>query len=742
MTARHRAFGAPARRLLFLAALLAMSSPGARAQAKNWPSEGPPRALEEHPVTFPPYAMKTLANGLQVVAVPHHEQPSVSLRLIVRAGAAQDPDGKPGVAELAAALLDQGTTTRSAEQIADAIDSIGGALGTGAGSDLSYINAVVMKDSFNVALDLVSDLAQHPAFAPEEIERQRQQALSGMRVSYDDPEFLADAVFDRLVYGSHPYGRPAGGTPETLASLTRNDLLAFHRAWFGANDAILAVVGDVTSDEAFAGAERAFGTWGRAASDLGTPVDPPAPSRRLLIVDRPGAVQTEIRVGNIAIPRRNDDYTALDLATKILGGEGANRLHRVLRSERGLTYSASADFNALKQTGDIVAQTNTRSETTGETLRLMIDEVWKLIHERVGDRELEGAKQYATGSFPLTIETPSQIALQVLNAVFFGLNMNDLQTFRARVGAVDVDDVQRVARSYLHPDKLTIVLVGDASAFVKQLPGAGFDKYEIIPAAELDLAAPDLRRRTAPTRGQYRPAAFFQGGRNGRQDAGKTGRPEDVKGAKALLDKAIAAKGGLAKLQSIKTVHSEGTMIVTDLSGPVPFKVVANIEYPERFRIDADMPGGKIAQVYADGRYWVIDPDGKANEMPEEGRPSIRASVQRDMIALLVKAAAGRLVLREVDSDEPVLAGLEISGPDMAPVTLYVNRDNGLIDRARYVAPEGRVEERYADYRNVDGIQIPFHTVVRRPGLTSIERDVRTIKFNVPLAPGIFQKPS
>jgi zinc protease len=702
----------------------------ASAQVKDWPNDRPPRQLEEHPVKFPPYAVKTLANGLQVVAVSHHEQPAVTLRLIVRAGAAQDPDDKPGVADLAAALLDQGTPTRSAEQIADAIDSIGGALGTGAGSDLSYVNAVVMKDSFDFALDLVSDLVQHPAFAPEEIERQRQQALSGMRVSYDDPEFLANAVFDRLVYGRHPYGRPAGGTPETLTSLTRNDLLAFHRAWFGANNAILAVVGDVTSDEAFAGAERAFGTWGRAAAEAARPVDPPPPVRRLLIVDKPGAVQTEIRVGNIAIPRKDDDYTALDLATKILGGEGANRLHRVLRTERGLTYGASADFNALKQTGDIVAQTNTRSETTGETLRLMIDEVWKLIRDRVGDRELAGAKEYLTGSFPLTIETPSQIALQVLNAVFFGLNMNDLQTFRERVGAVDVDAVQRVARNYLHPDKLTIVLVGDATAFVKQLPGAGFDKYEIIPASELDLAAPDLRRRTVQTRGvQYRPAAFVQA-------------KAAANAAKALLDKAIAAKGGLARLQNIKTVRSEGTMIVTDLAGPVPFKVVANIEYPDRFRIDADMPGGKVAQVYAQGRYWVVDPDGKANEMPEEGRPAIKASIQRDMIALLVNAATGKLVLREVDSDEPALAGLEISGADMAPVTLYINRDNGLIDRTRYVASEGRVEERYADYRNVDGIQIPFHTVVRRPGLTSIERDVRTIKLNVPLAPGIFQKPS
>jgi hypothetical protein len=183
-------------------------------------------------------------------------------------------------------------------------------------------------------------------------------------------------------------------------------------------------------------------------------------------------------------------------------------------------------------------------------------------------------------------------------------------------------------------------------------------------------------------------------------------------------------------------------MIVTDLGGPVPFMVVANIAYPDKFRIDADMPGGKVVQVYAAGRYWVIDPDGKANEMPEEGRPAIKASIQRDMIALLVNAAAGTLVLREVDSDESALAGLEISGRDMAPVTLFIKRDNFLIDRVSYTGPEGRVEERFADYRSVDGVQIPFHTVVRRPGLTSIERDVRTIRFNVPIAAGIFEKPS
>jgi zinc protease len=719
-------------RLALVASLLALSpvSTGRlSAQSRSWPTERPPRALPAHEITFPPYEMRTLPNGLQVIAVSHHEQPVVSLRLIVRAGAAQDPENRPGVAALAAALLDQGTTTRSAARIASTIDSIGGALGTGAGPDMTSITSIVMKDSLGLGLDLVADLAQHPTFAPDELERQRQQALSGMRVGYDDPEFLANVVFDRLVYGSHPYGRPQSGTPETVAAVTRDDLIAFHRKWFGANNAILAIVGDVGAEEAFTGAERAFGSW--AGVDLPAPgrVPPPAPSRRVVVIDKPGAVQTEIRVGHVGLPRNHADYMAMDLASKILGGEGANRLHRVLRSERGLTYGASADFNALKESGEIVAQTNTRSATTGETLRLIVDEIWKLLHEPVGDRELAGAQEYLTGSFPLTVETPSQIATQILNVVFFGLNLNDLQTFRDRVNAVTRDDISRVVNAYLHPDKLTVVLVGDASTFAKQLPAAGFDQFDVIPASDLDLSSPDLRRKAASTGGGYRPVVSLQ-----------PAKRAPAVNAKTLLDKAIAAKGGLAKLEAIRTVRAETATTVRSETGTITFASTASIEYPDRFRLDSDTPGGKLAQVFADGRYWVQDASG-AKEMPAEGRAPMQSAIQHDIIRLLVKAGSGNLVVREIDSDDPRLGAVEISGGGMSPLSLYINRDNGLIEKARYVAVEGRSEELYSDYRDVNGVQFAFHTVLKRGSLPEIERDVKTIHYNVRLPPGLFVKP-
>jgi zinc protease len=467
-------------------------------RAKDWRSSRAPKPLKARDVAFPPYEVRTLANGLRVIVVSHHEQPAVSVRLIVRAGAAQDPRGKAGLATLAASLLDQGTATRSAADIADTIDYVGGALGTGSGTDLSFVNVLVLKDSFELAMDLAADIVRNPAFEAAEIERQRQQMLSALQVNHQDPEYLAGVVIDRLVYGFHPYGVPSAGTPESVAGLSREDLVAFHGTWFAPNNALLAIVGDLTAEEAFKGAERAFGAWRRAEVPAAVFGEPPDPTRRVVLIDRPGAVQTEIRVGNLAIPRKHRDYDALDLAVKILGGEGANRLQRVLRSERQLTYGASADIQSLKQSGAIVAETDTRSEATGEALRIVVEEFWRLQRDLVDEVELRDAKAYLTGHFPLTIETPDAIALQVLNVLFYELDVKDLQTQRERVERVSADDVQRVSRVYLRPSRLAIVLVGDASQVAPQLKGAGFPEFELIGMDELDLTSATLRRPRTP----------------------------------------------------------------------------------------------------------------------------------------------------------------------------------------------------------------------------------------------------
>lgn len=468
----------------------------AQTQARDWPSERPPAPLAAREAKFPPYERKVLANGMQVIAVLHHEQPVVSMRLLVRAGSAQDPQGKPGVADLAAALLDQGTTTRSSQDIADQIDFIGGALGAGAGTDLTFANTVVLKDSFAFGMELLNDVVRNPAFAPEEIDRQKEQAISSLRVSSRDPDYIADAVFNRLVYGFHPYGMPGGGTAETISRISRADLLEFHRQFFVPNNMVLAVVGDVTSDEAFSTADRVFGNWPRAEIPVRRVTELPAATRRLVIIDKPDSVQTEIRIGALAIPRKHPDYLAWDLAVKVLGGEGANRLHQVLRSARGLTYGAEADTDARKDAGAYVAQTDTRTETTAEALRLAVDEFTRLQREKVGVRELGEAQAYLSGSFPLTIETPNEIATQILNVAFYELPEDEVGSFRERVLSVTPDDIQRVARAYIRPDRLSIVLVGNARQFVQQLAALGFTNIEIIGIDQMDLMSPTFKKET------------------------------------------------------------------------------------------------------------------------------------------------------------------------------------------------------------------------------------------------------
>ena len=725
-----------------------LSASAASAQAVNWPTEAPPRPLAPRAVTFPPYEIRTLSNGMQVIAVLHHEQPAVSIRLLVRAGSTHDPQGKVGVSSLAASLLNQGTTTKSAQQIADLVDNTGAAMGTGSGPDLTFINMVVMKDSFGFGMDMLADVARNPVFAAEEIDRQKQQILSGLQVNVQDPDYVASVVFDRLVYGFHPYGMPPSGTPATLASITRQDLQTYHRNYFVPNNMVLAIVGDVTSEEAFAGAERVFGRWARAEMPAVATIDPPQPTRRIIVIDKPDAVQTAVRVGQLTIPRKHADYLALDLAVKILGGEGGNRLHRVLRSERGLTYGASADTEAWKTAGHVVAETDTRTETTGEALRLMVDEFSRLQRDRVLARELSDAQAYQAGSFPITIETPNDIATQILNIVINDLPIGEIETFRERVQAITPDDIQRVARQYVRPDRLSIVLVGNASAFVPQLRAVGFTDVEVIPIGELDLMSATLRRtgRAAAPAGTPALAQLPAARRVAYVPQTGVVAPTDAR-AMMVLQQVVAAKGGLETLKSVRTVVADAETSFRMEQGTLASTTKTYVSYPDKFRVDANVGGQQVVQVYNAGAAWTRNPAG-IQDVPAPMRDEFAASVRRDMIPLLIGASEGTLtvtLLPEQGSEGRVLRVLEISGLGVAPVRLYVD-GQGFVARQNYASagPDGRAEqaeEVFSDYRSVNGIQVPFRADLVRRGTVILSRTLTDVAINGPIDDRLFARP-
>jgi zinc protease len=724
------------RRVLALAALAAAWPAPSAAQVRNWPAEVAPKPLAARPVSFPPYEVRTLPNGLRVVVVAHHEQPAVSLRMLVSAGTAQDAATRLGVANMVASMLDQGTSTRTARQIAESVDAIGGDLVIGAGTDVTVASLTALRDRVADGLALLADIVQAPAFRPDEIERQRAQWRSALRVSYQDPDYVASVVVKRIVYGLHPYGLPAQGTPASVERLTRADLVDFHQRYFAPGNCILAVVGDIGAAEAFAAVEKAFGAWPAREVIRTLMLGPPPPARRVVVVDMPGAVQTEIRVGQLGLMRTSADFTATDLAVRVLGGDGANRLQQILRTRRGLTYGASADLNSHRMLGDIVAETDTRPEAAGEALRVIVDEFARLQRERVDPRELEEARAFLAGSYPLSIESPDQIGAKVVTALFYGLPLPDLATFRERVNAVTADDIQRVTRAHLKPDRLSIVLVGYGPFILNELARLGFRGAEWIRIETLDLTSADLRGPPLDARPAVPPVTTVQGMSKA-----------DWEQVRVVVDEAITAAGGIDVLRGVKTLRATARTVMQTPAGPLRATTRTYLEYPGRMRVDATLPAGDVVQGYNDGHAWLKDATG-VRDAPEPMREEFAQGLRRDWIALLLAAADNR-VLGRLLPDERGLGGrplrvVELWAEGLPPVRVALDAATHLISSVSYetgkAGARATVRESYADYRDVKGVKIPFTAVVRRDDAVMLERTITDVQINVTFAPGFFEK--
>jgi zinc protease len=453
----------------------------------------PPKPAKE--IHFPPFEERTLANGLHLVVVEQHETPSLSLQLLVQAGGkVHAPAARAGLADATAALLREGTQTRSSQQLAAAIDSVGGSLDSTASLESSFVSVRLTSDQLDLGLDLLSDVVLRPSFPAEELERWRNQALGGLQIQQSDPGYLATAAFERAVFGSHPYGLPSAGTLESVQALTRDDLVAFHRRQYVPNDAILAIVGDVKAAEAFAKAERFFGAWKHGEASRVPPVEAGDAKRRIVVVDKPDAVQTEVRVGQIGLPFRDPDHFVSEVYDTLVGGNSSSRLFEEVRRKRGLAYGAYTEFRMATQPGWFVASTSTKSDSTVEAVGVMLDVLQGMGEAEVPADELTRRKTYITGAFPLEIETPDGVAAKVLEAMKFGYGKEFLESYRDRIDAVTAGQVKSFATRRIHPDRMLIVLVGNAKVFAADLEKR-FGKPETIPLPDLDLLQPDLRKR-------------------------------------------------------------------------------------------------------------------------------------------------------------------------------------------------------------------------------------------------------
>ncbi|HVZ47851.1 MAG TPA: insulinase family protein [Gemmatimonadaceae bacterium] len=476
------------------------------AAGQQFPST-PPAPLPIKAAQFPPFGEATLANGVRLLVVTNHRLPTLSMSLAFAAGDRYDPAGKAGLAGMVAGLLTKGAGTRDADAVAAAIEGVGGSIGGGSGPDFLTVSVNLLSENAKLGFDLMADAVIRPTFDPKEVELARTQALSGLQLAQSQPASIASRIFARELYGAHPYA--VSPDPASVKAITRDDLVAFQKARLRPSGALLVVAGDITLAQAKALADGAFRGWTGAAPAMTASAAPPQrTSTEIVLVHRPGSVQSNIVAGNLTWPPSNPQAYAAAVANMVLGGGSDARLFLILREQKGWTYGAYSSFTRLKEMGYFTASAEVRTEVTDSSLTEMLAQMRRIGAEPVSAAEFDAAKSALVGRFPLQVETSAQVAGQVSTARLLGLPADYVQTYRQKLAAVTPATALAAAKAGIQPDRALIVVVGDGAKVYDKLKaiapvrivtpdGTPLKPEDLtVKAAALDLAMDRLAART------------------------------------------------------------------------------------------------------------------------------------------------------------------------------------------------------------------------------------------------------
>lgn len=465
------------------------------------PAPGTPR-----PYDFPAVTRSRLANGLTVMVADLPGRPLVSATIVVPVGAADEPASDAGATVLAARALTEGTEHYDAVELTEAAERLGASLHAEAGWDATSVGIDVPSTRLEPALELLAEVLLRPVFPVIEVERLRDERLNDLLQAQADPRRRADETYIGTIYAqASPYHRPSAGIRETVERLEDAVVRRAYERILDPARATLVVGGDLGGQDVAAIADRLFGSWSRHASATasGPVVDQGAGTGRLVrVVHRPGSVQTEIRIGHPGLPRRVPDYHAVSVMSAILGGLFNSRLNMQLREAKGYTYGAGAGFDMRRGAGPFTARAAVNTEVTVPAVIDMLAELERMRDTRVEAGELEAARDFLVGVFPLRFETPGAVVGAVAGLAIHDLPLDELTGYRARIEAVDIDAVSSAAQAHLAVDRAAIVLVGDVDAFGAGLEAAGLGRLVIDrdePAAAQLASEPEAAAAVGPT---------------------------------------------------------------------------------------------------------------------------------------------------------------------------------------------------------------------------------------------------
>jgi zinc protease len=698
------------------------SSPGAAQTATA--RQQPPPPASERPFDFPAHTTTKLENGLTVFVVEDHRQPVVSITVMIPgAGSSSHPGTKAGLAAMTAALLRQGTTSRSAQQVAETIDRVGGSLNASASADVTQASVTVVTTALETGVELLSDVVRNPTFAPEEIQRWRRQTLSGLQVSYSDPAYLQDVVSQRVAYGDHPYGFPVDGFPSTVGALSKEDVTAFFRERYTPSGSFVAIAGDITPDAAVAMVRKHLGAWKGTGTALQT-LPAPRHGRRIVVVDKPDAVQSQFGIVGAGVPRSHSDWLALSVANQVLGAGFNSRLNLRLRAKEGLTYGARSVLDSEKFAGLWNAGSFTRTEETGKAIQVMLEVIKDFKANPVTPAELTEATSYLSGVFAIQTETAEGVAGRVLTSALHGLPADYWQTYRERVRKMSAADVSAAVQRHLNPDDLSVVVVGNAGTFAKALEPLG--SVAVVPVAKLDLTQPELIAKEESAAG-----------------------PDAAAKGLALLRAAADAVGGAALLTSVKDVTTTGTILLNTPGGEMKGESKATVVHPDKVRITVKVPMGEMTQVSDGTQAWMRMGPQPPTELPAP----VRAEMQR---SILMSAGVG--VLREALEGRAQVAALDpkpVEGTTLDRVSwkkgdlemvLGLEPTTHRIVNVTYrgITPQGPADSelRLADYQKApNGLLVPARATTYQNGQKAAEVVISEWQFNVGAPADAFAKP-
>ncbi|MEO8702516.1 MAG: pitrilysin family protein [Kofleriaceae bacterium] len=676
------------------------------------------------PVELPNIDSFKLNNGLSVFVVKNDRLPVTSMQLAVRAGRMHEPASRLGVAELTADMLVKGTRRRDALAIAKTIDFVGGTIAADATFEATLLSCSVLSRNFNTCLELLPELVTQPSFNETELTKLRERTVAQVQSRLDDAGALATAHVQNLLWGpDHVRGWVT--SVESVGSIKREDLVAWHKAWFVPSNAILVVTGDVDPKRIKNDLERTFGQWQKG------PVAP-APQykeqglsgSRIRLVDKPGQTQTHIRVAQYGI--KHEDPRFFDTLVwnyTLGGGTFGSRLIRTVRVQGGKAYVATSSFDRNIDRGSFVASTFTQSSQAVATTKLVLGEIARMQKDGPTQDEVTAAVANIAGGYGLRFQAAADVGAALIGAELHGYGREYLQNFPVAVGKVDLAGAKKAASEILDPKSYVIVMVGDAKDLEPQLKAAGW-KYQKVSFADPITVPPVL------------PDAPID--------------PKAAASAKVIVDEAIAAKGGMQKLSAVKGFKMLATGTTTIQGQTVPVEIERVFLMPDKMRIDATLAQRVKVIVAVDGKKgWQLAPDqtGQKTQLTDIG-PSDLASIDferwREPELILLRALEPGARVKQ-GADEAIEGKpntvLRLRAPQGVEISLFIDKKTKLLSKMQFTeAGQTQVDE-FGDYKEVNGLKIA-HRRFSQGGGRVTKLELKTVELDPKTDPKLFEKPA